>query len=58
MNPPTGKPPVQLGPTFIHMERRFEDYYTFFTSLLKHEPRLSSLKAYCTDGEEALVKAL
>lgn len=58
INPRTRKPPFQLGPTFIHMERRFEDYYTFFTTLLKHEPRFSSLKAYGTDGEEALVKPL
>jgi hypothetical protein len=30
INPRTQKPPVQFGPTFIHMERRFEDYYSFF----------------------------
>ena len=44
------------------MEQRFElyffHYYTFFTGLLKLEHQLSSLHAYRTDGEEALVKAL
>ena len=40
------------------MQRRFEDYHTFFSCLLKLEPRLASLKAYGTDGEGALVNAL
>lgn len=40
------------------MQRRFENYYTFFAGLLKLEPQLQCLKAYGTDGEEALVKAL
>ena len=39
------------------MQRRFEDY-NFFAGLLKLEPQLQCLKAYGTDGEEALVKAL
>ena len=54
----TKKPPVMLGPAFLHVKRRFEDYHSFFSCLLKHEPRLKSLKAYGTDGEEALVSAL
>jgi len=29
-NPRSGKSPVFLGPAFIHMQRRFEEYYTFF----------------------------
>ena len=57
-NPRSGKSPVFLDPAFIHMQRRFEDYYTFFADLLKLEPQLQCLKAYGTDGEEALVKAL
>lgn len=40
------------------MQRRFEDYYTFFAGLLKLKPQLQCLKAYGTDGEETLVKAL
>ena len=54
----TRKNPVFLGPIFIHMQRRFEDYYYFFTTLLKHAPTLCMLGAYGTDGELALVKAL
>ena len=38
------------------MQSQFEDY--FFAGLLKLEPQLQCLKAYGTDGEEALVKAL
>ena len=52
------KAPVLLGPAFIHMQRRYEDYFTFFSGLLKLEPRLASLQAFGTDGEEAMVKAL
>ena len=48
-NPRSGKSPVFLGPAFIHMQRRFEDYYTFFAGLLKLEPQLQCLKAYGTD---------
>lgn len=44
------KPPVLLGPAFIHMERRSHDYQSFFSSLLKIEPRISDLKAYGTDA--------
>ena len=54
----TNSPPVFLGPAFIHMERRTQDYQSFFSSLLKFEPRLRDLKAYGTDGEAALVSAL
>ena len=56
LNPRTGKPPVYIGPAFLHMQRRFEDYS--FSCLLKLERRLSSLKAYGTDGEGELVNAL
>jgi hypothetical protein len=58
VNPRTAKPPVFIGPAFLHMQRCFEDYHTFFPCLLKLEPRLSALKAYGTDGEGALVNAL
>ena len=39
-NPRSGKSPMFLGPAFIHMQRRFEDYYTFFAGLLKLKPQL------------------
>ena len=54
----TNSPPVFLGPAFIHMERRTQDYQSFFSSLLKFEPRFCDLKAYGTDGEAALTAAL
>ena len=54
----TNNLPVFLGPAFIHMERRTQDYQSFFSSLLKFEPRLRDLKAYGTDGEAALTAAL
>lgn len=54
----TNSEPVFLGPAFIHMERRTQDYQAFFSSLLKYEPRLCDLKAYGTDGEAALTAAL
>jgi hypothetical protein len=57
-NPRTGVTPVFVGPAFLHMERRTQDYQYFFSTLLRLEPRLSSLIAYGTDGEMALVNAL
>ena len=56
--PSTKKLPVFLGPAFMHMERRSQDYQSFFSSLLKLEPRISDLKAYGTDGEKPLITAL
>lgn len=53
----TNKMPVLLGPAFIHVERRYLDYQSFYTTLLKLEPRVSNLQAYGTDGEAALVDA-
>ena len=52
------KPPVLLGPAFIHMERQSDKYHSFFASLLKLQPQISALKAYGTDGEKPLVNAL
>ncbi len=54
----TMKPPVFLGPAFVHVERRFHDYQSFFATVLKLEPRLCDLQAYGTDGEMALVNTL
>ena len=47
--PCSGKSPVFLGPAFIHMQRRFEDYYTFFAGVLKLDPQLQCLNMYGTD---------
>ena len=49
--------PVFLGPAFIHMERRIQDYQSFFSSLLKFEPRLRDLKAYGTDALTAALES-
>ena len=35
-----------------------QDYHTFFSCLLRLEPRLESIQAYGTDGERALVNAI
>ena len=50
--------PVFFGPIFIHMKRRFQDYFYFFSTLLKYALQMSYLNAYGTDGEQALLKAL
>ena len=57
-NPHTSQPPVFIGPAFIHMERREQDYHTFFSGLLRLEPKLQGLQFYSTDGEQALLNAL
>jgi hypothetical protein len=40
------------------MKRRFQDYFYFFSTLLKYALQMSYLNAYGTDGEQALLKAL
>ena len=42
----------------IHLQRRVEDYHHFFACLQKHCPKLITLAASGTDGEQSLVKAL
>ena len=51
-------PPTFFGPIFIHIEKSFEAYYYFFSTLLKLEPKLSNIVAVGTDGEQAIIKAL
>ena len=45
-NPHTSQPPVFIGPAFIHMERREQDYHTFFSGLLRLEPKLQKLQFF------------
>ena len=52
------KSPVFIGPAFLHMEHRYQDYLSFLSCLIKLDPRLVDLKAYDTDGEKCLVNAL
>ena len=58
VNKSTGKSPTFLGPIFVHTEQTSESYYTFFSTLLKLEPKLANIVAVGTDGEKAIVKAL
>ena len=55
---PTGKPPVMLGPMFIHVRKDFAAYHFFTSSLVGQRVQLSSLQAFGTDGELALENAL
>ena len=52
------KPPVMLGPMFIHVRKDFTAYHFFSSTLVGQRPHLSSLKAFGTDGELALENAL
>ena len=40
------------------MEQQLDKYQSYFSSLLKSQPQISGLKAYGTDGEKSLEKAL
>ena len=52
-NPHTKHPPAFIGPAFLHIERREQDYHT---SLLRLQQKL---KVYGTDGEQlALLNAV
>ena len=57
-NKNTGVCPTFWGPMFVHTERTYEAYYYFFPTLLKLEPKLASVCAFGTDGEQALTKAI
>ncbi len=54
----THRPPVFVGPMLVHFCKTFSTYVFFASSLvgLKHE--LEGVRAFGTDGEEQLVKAL
>ena len=51
---PDGKPPVMFGPMFIHVCKDFTTYHFFLSSLVGQMLKLSSLRAFGTDGEAAL----
>ena len=50
--------PIAMGPMLIHFSKTEQVYSSFFQTLLRLRPGLSSLKAYGTDGETPLCKAL
>ena len=55
---PSGKSPVMIGSIFVHMRKDFSAYHFFASSLVSLNPQIAYLKAFGTDGEAALEKAL
>lgn len=53
----TGQCPVFLGPLLIHQSKTFQAYYYLTSQLVGLQPRLQSLQAFGTDGEDELIKA-
>ena len=54
----TNRPPVFVGPLLIHYRKTFSSYLFFSSSLVGLQPELEGVRAFGTDGEESLVKAL
>ena len=54
----TGNHPVMMGPLFIHQCKKFNTYHFFASSLVGLRPTLTNLRAFGTDGEQALSSAL
>ena len=53
----SGKHPVMMGPLMIHKHKKFESYH-FFASSVGVKPSLRHLRAFGTDGEKAISKAM
>ena len=53
----TGQCPVFLGPLLIHQSKTFQAYYYLTSQLVGLQPRLQSMQAFGTDGEDELIKA-
>ena len=51
------KSPVIVGPMLVHRRKCFSSYHFLASSLVSLRPGISQLRAYGTDGEEALYKA-
>ena len=51
------QPPIFLGPTLIHYRKTFPTYLFFASSLIGQCPQLERIRAFGTDGEQALIKA-
>ena len=54
----SGNHPVMMGPLFIHQCKKFNTYHFFASSLVGLRPALANLRAFGTDGEQALSSAL
>ena len=53
----TKKCPVFLGPMMIHQRKTFQSYHFLTSQLVGLRPHLRNLKAFGTDGEDALIAA-
>ncbi|KAJ7350129.1 hypothetical protein OS493_038330 [Desmophyllum pertusum] len=53
----TGQCPVFLGPLLIHQSKTFQAYHYLTSQLVGLQPRLQSMQAFGTDGEDELIKA-
>ena len=51
VNKQSGKHPVFIGPSIIHMTKEFEDYHYLATLLKTHCKNFETLTAFGTDGE-------
>ena len=47
-----------IGPIFIHVRKDFPTYHFLMSSLVSIRPELALIKAYGTDSEATLEKAL
>ena len=54
----TGNHPIMLGPLLIHKTKMFRPFHYFASTLIRLNPQLLNLKAYGTDGEIEMIKAL
>ena len=57
MNNKEGKLCLFHGPMFIHQRKLYETYHQFASGLSRLQPSLKMLKAFGTDGEQALYSA-
>ena len=53
----SGKNPVFIGPSMVHFKKTFSTYLFFASTLVGLQPDLCRLRAFGTDGEEALYSA-
>ena len=51
------QPPISLGPVLIHYKKSFASYLFFGSSLIGQCPQMQGIRAFGTDGEEALINA-
>ena len=53
----TGELPIMLGSMLVHQRKLYATYHFFALALVGMNPKLTSVLAFSTDGEEAAVKA-